>query len=129
MKKIILLFILIPGISFGGTMNMIGEKGDPTEMMKMVENEILLVDRIDKKKMKKLSEVSKVIIIKMYDNYYEPNKFRVPVTKLENIESCTLIMCITYVKILVYEKNFRDCGSEFFIEWKLLCSYCNLYRW
>ena len=28
MKKIILLFILIPGISFGATMNMIGEKGE-----------------------------------------------------------------------------------------------------
>ncbi len=50
MKKIILLFILIPCISFAGTMNMIGEKGDP-------------------------AEVSKVITVKMYDNYYEPNKF------------------------------------------------------
>ena len=50
MKKILLLFILIPSISFGGTMNMMGEKGDP-------------------------DEVSKVIIVKMYDNYYEPNKF------------------------------------------------------
>ena len=52
MKKIILLLILIPSISFGGTMNMIGEKGDP-------------------------AEVSKVIIVKMYDNYYEPNKFEI----------------------------------------------------
>ncbi len=52
MKKIILLLILIPSISFGGTMNMIGEKGD-------------------------LSEVSKVIVVKMYDNYYEPNKFEI----------------------------------------------------
>ena len=50
MKKIILLLILIPSISFGGSMNMIGEKGDP-------------------------AEVSKVITVKMYDNYYEPNKF------------------------------------------------------
>ena len=50
MKKIILLFILIPSISFSGTINMIGEKGNP-------------------------AEVSKVIIVKMYDNYYEPNKF------------------------------------------------------
>ncbi len=50
MKKIILLFILIPTISFGGTMKMIGEKGKP-------------------------SEVSKVFVVKMYDNYYEPNKF------------------------------------------------------
>ena len=52
MKKIILLFILIPSISFGGSMNMIGEKGDP-------------------------NEVSKVILVKMYDNYYEPNKFEI----------------------------------------------------
>ena len=33
-------------------MNMIGEKGDPVE-------------------------VSKVITVKMYDNYYEPNKFEI----------------------------------------------------
>ena len=52
MKKIILLLILIPSISFGGSMNMIGEKGDPVE-------------------------VSKVITVKMYDNYYEPNKFEI----------------------------------------------------
>ena len=52
MKKIILLFILIPSISFSGTINMIGEKGNP-------------------------AEVSKVIIVKMYDNYYEPNKFEI----------------------------------------------------
>ena len=52
MKKIILLLILIPSISIAGTMNMIGEKGDPTE-------------------------VSKVIIVKMYDNYYEPSKFEI----------------------------------------------------
>jgi uncharacterized cupredoxin-like copper-binding protein len=52
MKKIILLLVLIPSISFGGTMNMMGEKGDP-------------------------AEVSKVIEVKMYDNYYEPNKFEI----------------------------------------------------
>ena len=52
MKKIILLLILIPSISFGGSMNMIGKKGDPVE-------------------------VSKVITVKMYDNYYEPNKFEI----------------------------------------------------
>jgi len=52
MKKIILLFILIPTISFGGTMKMIGEKGKP-------------------------NEVSKVFVVKMYDNYYEPNKFTI----------------------------------------------------
>ena len=111
MKKFLLLFFLIPTISFAGSMKMIGEKGDPNnvdkiieikmydnyfvpseinikknqtikfivhnhgefvhefniatkemhlkhqpEMIKMVENEILLVDRIDKKKMKELSK-------------------------------------------------------------------------
>jgi len=52
MNKIILLFILIPSISNAGSMNMMGEKGDP-------------------------AQISKVIIVKMYDNYYEPNKFEI----------------------------------------------------
>ena len=52
MKKIIMLLILIPSISFAGSMSTIGEKGDP-------------------------AEVSKVIVIKMYDNYYEPNKLEI----------------------------------------------------
>tara|TARA_Y100000741_G_scaffold204888_1_gene155764 strand:- start:110 stop:652 length:543 start_codon:yes stop_codon:yes gene_type:complete len=52
MKKIILLFILLPGISIAGKMNMIGEKGKP-------------------------NEVTKIINVKMYDNYYQPNKFKI----------------------------------------------------
>ena len=52
MKKFLLLFILIPSISVAGSMNMIGKKGNP-------------------------SEVEKVIKVKMYDNYYEPKKFKV----------------------------------------------------
>ena len=52
MKKIIILLILIPSICFGGSMSMIGEKGDP-------------------------AEVSKVIVVKMYDNYYVPNIFEI----------------------------------------------------
>ena len=52
MKKIILLFILIPCISIAASTNMIGEKGDP-------------------------AEVVKVIKVNMYDNYYEPNKFKI----------------------------------------------------
>ena len=52
MKKIILLFILIPCISIATSMNMIGEKGDPAEVVK----------------------ISKV---KMYDNYYEPSEFKI----------------------------------------------------
>ena len=47
-----MLLILIPSISFAGSMSTIGEKGDP-------------------------AEVSKVIVVKMYDNYYEPNKFEI----------------------------------------------------
>ena len=52
MKKIILLFILIPSISIAGSMSMMGEKGDPTE-------------------------VDRVIKVKMYDNYYEPSEFNI----------------------------------------------------
>ena len=52
MKKIILLFILIPGISIAASMNMIGEKGDPTEVVKVIK-------------------------VKMYDNYYEPSEFKI----------------------------------------------------
>ena len=52
MKKIILLFILIPCITIAATMKMIGEKGNP-------------------------AEVVKVIKVKMYDNYYEPSVFKI----------------------------------------------------
>ena len=52
MKKIILFLILFPTISFAGSMNMIGEKGDP-------------------------SKVSRIISVKMYDNYYEPSEFKI----------------------------------------------------
>ena len=56
MNKIILLFFLIPSISIAGSMNMIGEKGDP-------------------------ADVVKVIKVKMYDNYYEPSEFKIKKTK------------------------------------------------
>ena len=52
MKKIILLFILIPNISFASSIKMMGEKGNP-------------------------AEVNRVIKVKMYDNYYEPNEFKI----------------------------------------------------
>ena len=48
MKKLILIFFLIPNILFASSMKMIGEKG-------------------------KLSEVIRTIEIKMYDNYFEPS--------------------------------------------------------
>ena len=52
MKKFILLFILMPSISLAASMSMIGEKG-------------------------KLSEVDRVIEVKMYDNFYEPNEIKI----------------------------------------------------
>ena len=52
MKKLILIFFLIPNILFASSMKMIGEKG-------------------------KLSEISRTIEIKMYDNYFEPSSFNV----------------------------------------------------
>ena len=52
MKKIILLFILLPSISIAASMNMIGEKGDPAKVVKIIK-------------------------VKMYDNYYEPSEFKI----------------------------------------------------
>ena len=49
MKKLILIFFIIPNILFASSMKMIGDKG-------------------------KLSEVNRTIEIKMYDNYFEPNE-------------------------------------------------------
>ena len=49
MKKLILIFFIIPNILFASSMKMIGEKG-------------------------KLSEVNRTIVIKMYDNYFKPNE-------------------------------------------------------
>ena len=49
MKKLILIFFIIPNVLFASSMKMIGEKG-------------------------KLSEVSRTIEIKMYDNYYKPKE-------------------------------------------------------
>jgi uncharacterized cupredoxin-like copper-binding protein len=52
MKKFFLLFMLISNISIAESMNMIGEKG-------------------------KANEVDRVIEVKMYDNFYEPNEFKI----------------------------------------------------
>tara|TARA_Y100000768_G_scaffold15114_1_gene10544 strand:- start:184 stop:681 length:498 start_codon:yes stop_codon:yes gene_type:complete len=79
MKKIIILFILIPSICFGGSMSMIGEKGDP-------------------------AEVSKVIVVKMYDNYYEPNKFEIKKNQT--------------IKFIVY--NYGELVHEFNIATKVM---------
>ena len=52
MKKLILIFIFIPNIIFAGSMKAIGAKGNE-------EN------------------VDRVIKVTMYDNYYQPNSFKV----------------------------------------------------
>ena len=52
MKKLILIFFIIPNILFASSMKIIGEKG-------------------------KLSEVDRTIEIKMYDNYYEPSEIKI----------------------------------------------------
>ena len=52
MKKFILLFILMPSISLATSMSMIVEQ-------------------------RKLSEVNRVVEVKMYDNFYEPNEIKI----------------------------------------------------
>ena len=52
MKKLILIFFIIPNILFASSMKMIGEKG-------------------------KSSEINRTLEIKMYDNYYEPLEIKV----------------------------------------------------
>ena len=52
MKKLILIFIIIPNILFAGSMKVIGVKGNK-------------------------ANVDRVITILMYDNYYEPNLIKV----------------------------------------------------
>ena len=52
MKKLILLFIFIAFNSNAASMKMIGSKGDP-------------------------NEVTRVIEVKMHDNYYEPSSIQV----------------------------------------------------
>ena len=52
MKNLLIIMILLPNFCFAGSMKMIGEKG-------------------------KLSEVDRVIEVKMFDNYYEPNSIKI----------------------------------------------------
>ena len=51
-KFLTIFLILIPSICFASSMKMIGEKGD-------------------------INDVTKVITVKMYDNYYDPNQINV----------------------------------------------------
>ena len=77
MKKFLLLFILIPNISMAESMSMIGEKGEA-------------------------EEIDRVIEVKMYDTFYEPNEFKIK--KNETI------------KFIVY--NFGELVHEFNIATK-----------
>ena len=52
MRTLIIILILFPNIVFGGPIKQIGEKG-------------------------KLNEISRIITIKMYDNYFEPAEINV----------------------------------------------------
>ena len=52
MKRLILILIFIPNVLFAGSMKAIGAKG-------------------------KESEVDRVIKVLMYDNYYQPNNFKI----------------------------------------------------
>jgi len=49
MKKLIIIMFLVPNICFSAGMKMIGEKGN-------------------------IKDVTKVVTVKMFDNYYEPNE-------------------------------------------------------
>ena len=52
MRKLIFIFVFIPNILFAGTMKAVGVKGNE-------------------------ANVDRVIKVLMYDNYYQPNKFKV----------------------------------------------------
>ena len=52
MKKLIIIFIFIPNMLFAGSMKMIGVEG-------------------------KEKNIDRVINVSMYDNYYQPNKFKI----------------------------------------------------
>ena len=73
MKKLIIIFFVIPNIVFASSMKMIGERG-------------------------KLSEVSKTIEIKMYDNYFEPKEIKIKKNE-------TIRFLITNYGELVHEFN------------------------
>ena len=77
MKKLILLFFIIPNFLFAASMKMIGEK-------------------------RKISEVKRIIEIKMYDNYYEPKEINI-----KNGET---------IKFIVY--NYGELVHEFNIATK-----------
>ena len=73
MKKLILILFIIPNILFASSMKMIGEKGN-------------------------IKDVTKVINVKMFDNYYEPDE--ITVKKGETVK-----FIVTNMGALVHELN------------------------
>ena len=73
MRFLILFLLFYPALSYAGSMKMIGEKG-------------------------KLSEVDRVIQIKMHDNYYLPNKINI-------LKNETIKFLVHNVGELVHEFN------------------------
>ncbi len=65
LKFLLIFFLFIPNLAISASMNMIGQKGDP-------------------------SQIDRVIEVKMYDNYYEPNEF--VIKKNETIKFVVLNM-------------------------------------
>ena len=65
LKFLLIFFLFIPNLAISASMNMIGQKGDP-------------------------SQIDRVIEVKMYDNYYEPNEFEIK--KNETIKFVVLNM-------------------------------------
>ena len=76
MKKLILLFIFIAFNSNAASMKMIGSKGDP-------------------------NDVTRVIEVKMYDNYYEPSSFQIKVGETIKFE-------VENAGMLVHEFNIAN---------------------
>ena len=76
MKKLILLFIFIAFNSNAASMKMIGSKGNP-------------------------NDVTRVIEVKMYDNYYEPSSFQIK-------EGETIKFEVENAGMLVHEFNIAN---------------------
>ena len=81
MKIFVLIFILISNVGFTASMGHIGEKG-------------------------KASEVDRVIQIKMYDNYFEPNKINIK-------QGETIKFLIQNLGTLVHEFNIATKDMHF----------------
>ena len=79
MKKLIFLIVLIPNILNAGSMKMIGMQGNK-------------------------ESVDRTINVSMYDNYYQPNKF-----KIKKGETIKFIVqnkiTFTYIQVLIFDQS------------------------